>query len=264
MARVQRPAIQADIGAETACLHEPLRTVVTPLAERLERAEPELVDVAVMWLNVIADFRCRDDTALETERTQRVFAKLVSADPSPPSHGVPLVPLRRLASDAHISRYHPPAKVRSTGRCARCPKPQRRAGGRPSRPAGGRLLTPRFRNCPNFCWCNGLGCLPVANGTMGAQGSFSHCVTTHRTRSSAPLSVGAAFTAALTATSLLALADSSAGAMVRVPEAAAIAHQAAGRGEFGILIDGRNPVAERQCGELFGSAGEETVGGFLH
>ena len=55
-------------------------------------------------------------------------------------------------------------------------------------------------------------------------------------------------------------ADIDAGTIVRVPDAAAIAHQAAGRGEFGILIDGRNPVAERQCGELFGSAGEETVG----
>src|SRR5262245_7176308 len=55
-------------------------------------------------------------------------------------------------------------------------------------------------------------------------------------------------------------ADIDAGAKVRVSDAAAITHQAAGRGEFGILIDGRNPVAERQCGELFGSAGEETVG----
>ena len=68
MARVQRPPIKADIGTETPPLHEPLRTVVTSLAERLERAEPELVDVTVMWLDVVADFRRRDDTALETER----------------------------------------------------------------------------------------------------------------------------------------------------------------------------------------------------
>jgi hypothetical protein len=27
----------------------------------------------------------------------------------------------------------------------------------------------RFRNCTNFCDYNGLGCLPVANGTTGAQ-----------------------------------------------------------------------------------------------
>jgi hypothetical protein len=69
MARVERPAIQADIGAETACLNEPLRTVVASLAERLERAEPEFVDVAAMCLEVVADFRRRDDTALDTERT---------------------------------------------------------------------------------------------------------------------------------------------------------------------------------------------------
>jgi hypothetical protein len=85
MARAQRPAIQADIGMETACLDEALRTVVTRLAERLERAEPEFVDIAVMWLDVIADFRRRDDTALETERTQRLFAQLVSSDSSPAS-----------------------------------------------------------------------------------------------------------------------------------------------------------------------------------
>ena len=85
MARVQRPPIKADIGTETPPLHEPLRTVVTSLAERLERAEPELVDVTVMWLDVVADFRRRDDTALETERTQRLFAQLVSSDSSPAS-----------------------------------------------------------------------------------------------------------------------------------------------------------------------------------
>jgi hypothetical protein len=91
MARVQRPAIQADIGTETACLDEALRTVMTSLAERLKRAEPEFVDIAVMWLDVIADFRRRDDIALETERAQRVFAQLVSSDSSPACRGVPLV-----------------------------------------------------------------------------------------------------------------------------------------------------------------------------
>jgi hypothetical protein len=40
---------------------------VTRLAKRLKRAEPELVHVAAMRLNVIADLRRRDDAALETE-----------------------------------------------------------------------------------------------------------------------------------------------------------------------------------------------------
>src|SRR5262245_60118939 len=55
MARVQRPAIQANIGAETARLDEPLRGVVATLAQALKRAEPEFVDVAAMCLDVITD-----------------------------------------------------------------------------------------------------------------------------------------------------------------------------------------------------------------
>jgi hypothetical protein len=64
MARVQRPPIKADVRPETVQLDEPLRAVVTGLAERLERAEPEFIDVAAMWLDVIANCRRRDDAAL--------------------------------------------------------------------------------------------------------------------------------------------------------------------------------------------------------
>jgi hypothetical protein len=110
MIRVEGPPINANIGTKLERLHKPLRTVVTSLAERLERAEPEFVDIAVMWLDVIADFRRRDDTALETERAQRMFAQLVPSDSSPPSRGVPFVPLRRLAANAHGSPYHPRPK----------------------------------------------------------------------------------------------------------------------------------------------------------
>src|SRR5262249_22664938 len=74
MARFQRPAIQANIGAETARLDEPLRTVVASLAERLERAEPEFVDVAAMCLDVITDLSRRYDAALEVERAEGVLA----------------------------------------------------------------------------------------------------------------------------------------------------------------------------------------------
>jgi hypothetical protein len=51
IARIQRPPIQADIGPEAVQLDEPLRGVVTFLAKRLEGAEPELVDVAMVWLD---------------------------------------------------------------------------------------------------------------------------------------------------------------------------------------------------------------------
>src|SRR5262245_41524239 len=118
MARVQRPPIQADIGEETVRLDEPLRGVVAALAEALERTKPEFVDVAVMRLNVIADCRRRDDAALCTILTQRMLEQLVLPDPSPASRGVPLVPLRRLAANAHGSTYHPPAEAPSTGRRA--------------------------------------------------------------------------------------------------------------------------------------------------
>jgi hypothetical protein len=64
MARIERPPIKANIGAETARLDEPLSTVVAALAEALEGTKPEFVDVAAMWLDVIADFRRRDDGAL--------------------------------------------------------------------------------------------------------------------------------------------------------------------------------------------------------
>ena len=42
MIRVEGPPINANIGTKLERLHKPLRTVVTSLAERLERAEPEL------------------------------------------------------------------------------------------------------------------------------------------------------------------------------------------------------------------------------
>src|SRR5262245_53382694 len=38
-----------------------------------------------------------------------------------------------------------------------------------------------------------------------------------------------------------------------------VAHEPAGGSEFGKLVERRNPVAKRQCGELFDSAGEECI-----
>jgi len=45
-------------------LNESLRAVVAVLAEAHERAEPELVKVAMVRLDVVADLRRRDDAAL--------------------------------------------------------------------------------------------------------------------------------------------------------------------------------------------------------
>jgi len=57
MIGIERPPIKTNVGSEPAELDEPLRGVVTFLAKRLERAKPEFIDVAVMWLDVIADCR---------------------------------------------------------------------------------------------------------------------------------------------------------------------------------------------------------------
>src|SRR5262245_49454966 len=70
MPRIERAPIQADIGAEAVRLDEPLRGVVAPLAQALECAKPEFVDVAMMRFDGIADFCRRDDTAFETERAR--------------------------------------------------------------------------------------------------------------------------------------------------------------------------------------------------
>jgi hypothetical protein len=57
----------------------------------------------MVWLDVIADGRRRNDGALQAKLTERVFAQLVLPDPGPTSRGVPLVPLRLLAANAHHS-----------------------------------------------------------------------------------------------------------------------------------------------------------------
>jgi hypothetical protein len=67
MVRIEGPPIKANIPPKTTQLDEPLRAVVTPFAERLEWAEPELVHVPVMRLDVIADCRRGYYAALEAE-----------------------------------------------------------------------------------------------------------------------------------------------------------------------------------------------------
>jgi hypothetical protein len=101
MARIQRPPIEANIGAETARLDVPLRTIVAVLAQALKRAKPKPVNVATTWFDMIADCCGRDDGALRAILTKRVFEQLVLPDPGPASRGVPFIPLRRLATSAH-------------------------------------------------------------------------------------------------------------------------------------------------------------------
>jgi hypothetical protein len=62
MARVERPAIEANIRAKPADLDKSLCGIVATFAKAHERAEPEFVDVAVVRLDVVADC-CRLDNA---------------------------------------------------------------------------------------------------------------------------------------------------------------------------------------------------------
>jgi hypothetical protein len=101
MVRVQRPPIEANIGAETARLDEPLRTIVAVLAQALKRAKPKLVNVAVMRLDVIADGRWLDDASLGAELAQRMFAQLVLANPHPARRRIKVIPRRRPTAQAH-------------------------------------------------------------------------------------------------------------------------------------------------------------------
>jgi hypothetical protein len=61
MPLIERQAVEPNVGTIAARLNETLGAVVARLAERLERPEPELVDVTVVRLDVIAD-RCRFNT----------------------------------------------------------------------------------------------------------------------------------------------------------------------------------------------------------
>ena len=64
MARVERQSVKANIRTIATRLDEALRAVMTLLAQALKRAKPEVIDIAVMRLNVIADRRRCDDAAL--------------------------------------------------------------------------------------------------------------------------------------------------------------------------------------------------------
>ena len=103
MARVQRPPIEANIGAETTCLDVPLRTIVAVLAQALKRAKPKLVNVAAMWFDMIADCCRHDDAAFQAILAKRMHEQLVPPDPRPASGTVPRVPLRRLAANTHTT-----------------------------------------------------------------------------------------------------------------------------------------------------------------
>jgi hypothetical protein len=98
MVRIKRPTIEAYIRAKPTRLDKALRAIVTMLAERLERAEPELVDIAMVRLDMVADRRGHDDAAFQAILAKRMREQLVPPDPRPAPRAVPSVPLRPLAA----------------------------------------------------------------------------------------------------------------------------------------------------------------------
>src|SRR5262245_42519632 len=115
MARVERQSVKANIRTIATRLDEALRAVMTLLAQALKRAKPEVIDIAVMRLNVSADRRRCDDASL---CAILCLSSWVPSDSSLASRGVPLIPLCLPAANTHRSTYHPPAEAPSTGRRA--------------------------------------------------------------------------------------------------------------------------------------------------
>jgi hypothetical protein len=82
MMRVHRPTINANIRAKPSPLDKALAGVMAPLAQAHERAVPEFIDVAAMWLEVIADCRRRDQVAFQAIAAKRIREQLRRSAPS--------------------------------------------------------------------------------------------------------------------------------------------------------------------------------------
>ena len=103
MALVHRPTIRANIRAKAARFDQPLCGVVATFAKRLKRSEPEFIDIAAMWRDVVADLGCGYDAALQAIAAERLLEQLVPPDPRPAPGAIPGVPLRRSAANTHTT-----------------------------------------------------------------------------------------------------------------------------------------------------------------
>jgi hypothetical protein len=75
MIGVQRRAVQSNIGAKPARLEKPFRRIMAPFAQALKRTVPEFVDLLAVRFDVIANFRRRDDAALQAEVAEQGFGR---------------------------------------------------------------------------------------------------------------------------------------------------------------------------------------------
>jgi hypothetical protein len=101
-----------------------------------------------MWLDVIADCRWCYDGSLQTILTKRMLEQLVPPDSSPASRRVPLIPLRRLAANAHGSTYHPRPKQQGSRCRSRKAQTRPESGGRCTRDDPAEASSERLRRLP--------------------------------------------------------------------------------------------------------------------
>jgi hypothetical protein len=83
VARIDREAVEPDVPKIAAIFLNFLRTVVTLSAQALKWTQPELVHVAIVWRDVIADGRCCGGAAFRAEDAQWRMQKLKLTDAPP-------------------------------------------------------------------------------------------------------------------------------------------------------------------------------------
>jgi hypothetical protein len=81
-------AVEPDVAAVTIQLNLTLGAVVTAFAQRLQLAQPEFIEIAMVRLDMVDDGGQLDQAALRAEFAQRVFLQLVAAEATPARAGV--------------------------------------------------------------------------------------------------------------------------------------------------------------------------------
>jgi hypothetical protein len=76
MPRVDRPAIETDVGRPSSDLFELLVFIVAGFAQGLQRTEEELVGVTVVGFHVVNNISGLGCAVLQTERTEGVLCEL--------------------------------------------------------------------------------------------------------------------------------------------------------------------------------------------
>jgi hypothetical protein len=94
MARICWPTIHADVSSIASPFFGRLVPIVTGGAEALQFAEPELVEVAMMGLDMVGDGCRHNEAASGTEGAHRLNHELIAGEPSPALAVVEVVPAR--------------------------------------------------------------------------------------------------------------------------------------------------------------------------